>query len=80
LVIISKLFRNRNFILVLSIVLGIAIGEKVATFTQPAVLPLLALVMTLSTANITSREFASIKTMPIRILVALLVNYIIMGA
>lgn len=42
-------------------------------------LPVLALIMTLSTTSITSRDFASIKTMPGRILVALLINYVVMG-
>ncbi|MFC1873704.1 hypothetical protein ACFLYX_00190 [Chloroflexota bacterium] len=76
---VSKLFRNRNFILVLAIVTGLAIGEKGAVLTRPAVLPVLALIMTLSTTSITSREFASIKTMPGRILVALMINYIVTG-
>ena len=77
--IVSKLFRNRNFILVLSIVIGLAVGEKGAVLTRPVVLPVLALIMTLSTTSITSREFASIKTTPGRIFVALLLNYIVMG-
>lgn len=77
--IISKLFRNRNFILILSIVIGLAVGEEGAALTRPAVLPVLALIMTLSTTGITSREFASIKTMPGRIFVALLINYAITG-
>jgi len=79
LAIVSKLFRNRNFILVLSIVIGLAVGEKGAVLTRLAVLPVLALIMTLSTTSITSREFASIKTMPGRILIALLINYVVMG-
>jgi BASS family bile acid:Na+ symporter len=78
-VIVSKLFRNRNFILVLSIVIGLAVGEKGAVLTRPAVLPILALIMTLSATSITSREFASIKTMPGRILIALLINYVVAG-
>lgn len=71
--------RNRNFILILSIVLGLTIGEKGADLTQPAVLPVLALIMTLSTTSITSRDFASLKAMPGRMLVALLINYVVMG-
>ena len=77
--IISKLFRNRNFILILSIVIGLAVGEEGVALTRPAVLPVLALIMTLSTTVITSREFASIKTMPGRIFVALLINYAVTG-
>jgi len=76
---IGRLFRNRNFILVLAIVLGLAIGEPVATRTEPLVLPLLALVMTLSAANITSRELSSLREMPRPILLSLLLNYVVMG-
>lgn len=76
---IGRLLRNRNFILVLAIALGLAIGEPVATRTEPLVLPLLALVMTLSAANITSREFTSLREMPRTILLSLLLNYVVMG-
>ncbi len=75
----GKLLRNRNFILVLAIVLGLVIGEPVATRTEPLVLPLLALVMTLSAANITSKEFTSLRTMPRTIILSLLLNYVVMG-
>jgi len=74
-----KIFRNRNFILILAIVLGLSIGEQGASLTQSAVVPLLALVMTLSMSGMTTREFASIRTMPRRILVALLLNYVVTG-
>jgi len=76
---IIKLLRNRSFILILAIVLGLIIGRDAATFTQPAVLPALALVMTLSTMSITSREFTGLKTIPGRILIALLLNYVVAG-
>jgi len=76
---IIRILRNRNFILVLSIVLGLAVGEWLATWTQPLVLPAMMLVMTLSTASITSRDFISLKAMPGRILIALLLNYAVMG-
>ncbi|HET6478110.1 MAG TPA: hypothetical protein VFF92_03420 [Dehalococcoidales bacterium] len=76
---VSKLLRNRNFILILAIVLGLAIGEPVASKTQSLVLPALALVMTLSATNITSREFTSLKNMPRPILTSLLLNYVVLG-
>jgi len=76
---IVRLLRNRNLILVLAIVLGLVIGEPVATKTEPLVLPFLALVMTLSAANVTSREFTSLKEMPRAISLSLLLNYAVMG-
>jgi len=77
--IISNLLRNRNFIFLLAIAVGFAVGERVATWTQPVVMPALALVMTLSTATITSRDLASLKTMPRMIFNSLLLNYVVMG-
>lgn len=43
------------------------------------VLPMLALVMTLSATGITSREFTSLKAMPRQILLSLLLNYGVLG-
>lgn len=77
--IISTLLRNRNFIFLLAIAVGFAVGEGVAVWTQPVVIPALALVMTLSTATVTSRDLASLKTMPRTILNSLLLNYVVMG-
>ena len=77
--IISNLLRNRNFIFLLAIAVGFAVGEGVAVWTQPGVMPALALVMTLSIATITSRDLASLKTMPRMILNSLLLNYVVMG-
>ena len=77
--IIGKLLRDRNFIFLLAIAVGFAVGEGVAVKTQPAMLPLLALVMTLSTTSITSRDLVALKTMPRTILASLVLNYIVMG-
>ena len=77
--IIKNLLRNRNFIFLLAIAVGFAVGEGVAVRTQPALMPALALVMTLSTATITSRDLASLKTMPRTILNSILLNYVVMG-
>ena len=76
--IVTKILKNRNFVLSLSIVLGLAVG-KVAVWTQPLVLPMMAVVMTLSAANIKTSDFAAIKSMPYRMLAALLLNYVVMG-
>ncbi len=73
------LFRNRNFILILALLLGFAIGKDGARWTQSLILPALALVMTLSATSITSRELISLKTMPGRVVLALVLNYVVMG-
>ena len=59
---IIKLLRNRNFVFLLAIAVGFAVGEEVAGHMQPLMLPALALVMTLSTATITTRDLASLRT------------------
>ena len=74
-----SLFRNRNFILVLALVVGLSVGEPVARPMEPAVLPLLALIMTLSATSVTSREFASLRAVPRPLLISLLLNYVVMG-
>ena len=74
-----KLFRNRNFILVLAIVLGLLAGKQVAIKTEFLVLPLLAVVMSLSATDITTREFLSLKTMRRPIAYSLLLNYVVLG-
>ena len=74
-----RLLRNRNFVLLLALALGFAVGERGGRYTEALVLPSLALVMTLSAASVTTRELASFKTMPARILVSLLLNYVVLG-
>ncbi|MFC1915715.1 bile acid:sodium symporter family protein [Chloroflexota bacterium] len=75
----SKLLRNRNFILILAIALGLTIGEVGATRTQSLVLPALALVMTLSATDITSHEFTNLRAMPKAVFVSLLLTYVVAG-
>ena len=52
---IIRVLRNRNFILISAVILGLLIGNSVAQFTAPLVLPALGLVMTLSTTSITAK-------------------------
>jgi BASS family bile acid:Na+ symporter len=73
------LLRNRNFLLILALVLGLAIGKPGASLVQPTVLPLLALVMVVSALNISSRQFTSVKKVSRVVLYSLLLNYVILG-
>ena len=52
---ISSLLRNRNFIFILGIVLGLAISQG-ATWAEPLLMPALGVAMTLSTLSITNRD------------------------
>jgi len=75
---ISRLFRDRNFIFTLSVVLGLTINQG-AVLMAPALMPVMAVNMTLSTISITNRDLASIKSNPRPLLISLLLSYAILG-
>jgi BASS family bile acid:Na+ symporter len=72
------LFRDRNFILALAIVLGLALGQG-ARWTQSLVLPALAFVMMLSMAGVEGRLFRSPRTMLAPLLAGFTLNYVVQG-
>lgn len=75
---VKSAFRNRNFILILAIVLGLALGQG-AAFIEPVLLPLLAVAMTLTTISITNHDLASIIRTPRTLVISLLLNYVILS-
>jgi bile acid:Na+ symporter, BASS family len=75
---IIKLFRNRNFLLILSIGLGLFMGEG-ALWTEPMIIPVLAVVMTLSILAIPADLFRSSRTFLFPILIGLVINYGLLG-
>jgi bile acid:Na+ symporter, BASS family len=74
-----KWWRNRDFILILSLVCGLVAG-RAATWTQPLVLPALAVVMTLSTSGVRSDIFQSRRQIWQSALAGLVLNYVILGS
>jgi bile acid:Na+ symporter, BASS family len=58
---ILLLLKDRNFILILALIMGL-IWENGAIWTEPSILPALAVVMTLSVLNIPAGAFSSLKT------------------
>jgi BASS family bile acid:Na+ symporter len=76
---IGRLLKNRNFILLLAMALGLSLGKPLATLTVPLILPFLAIVMTLSAINVTSRELTTLKNIPYSVGISLLLNYLVMG-
>ncbi|MFH1382055.1 MAG: bile acid:sodium symporter [Chloroflexota bacterium] len=76
---LGGLFQNRNFILVLAVVLGLTFGESVAAYAEPLILPLLALVMTLSAVDVTSRELLSLKKLYWPVVSSIILNYLVLG-
>jgi BASS family bile acid:Na+ symporter len=75
---IFRLVRNRDFLLTSAIVLGLLLGEG-AKWTEKAVLPVLALVMTLSVTGVPGSVFRSPKNLIIPALVGMVMNYGLLG-
>ncbi len=72
------LLRNNGFILALALAAGIAFGQG-AVYTREAVTPLLAVLMTLSLVGVSSDVFRGGKRLVRPIVLALLLNYALLG-
>ena len=76
---ISKLVRtlgNRDFLFIASVVLGIALG-RVARYTQPLMLPALAVAMTVSMTQVASSAFRPLRKLVRPMLLSVVLNYVI---
>lgn len=76
--IVFRLLRNRNFILILALVLGIVLG-KVANWTAQLIFPVLALAMTVTATQISSRAFLPLRGLVRPMLLAIALNYLVFG-
>jgi BASS family bile acid:Na+ symporter len=74
----KKLWRNRDFILILSVGCGLVLG-KGGAWTAPLVLPALAVVMTLSTMGVRGEALRSAQGWWRPVLAGLLLNYVVLG-
>ena len=75
---ILKILKNRDFLLLFSIVLGLAWNDG-AKVVEKAVLPMLALVMTLAVMGVPGSVFRSPKALIAPALLGILLNYGILG-
>ncbi len=73
-----NLLKNRDFLLILSIVLGLSLGQG-AQWTRDLVIPGLAVIMTLSVMGIPGSVFRSPRSLVIPTLAGLLLNYGVQG-
>ncbi len=71
-------WRNRDFILVSSVMCGLFVGNG-SSWTQPLVLPALAVVMTLSTMGVRSEMLRSPRELWRPALAGLFLNYLMLG-
>jgi BASS family bile acid:Na+ symporter len=72
------LLRNRNFLLVSSIVLGMIVGRG-AHRVQALTLPGLALAMTVSIVQVDAGAFRSLRNLARATLVSIFLNYVLLG-
>jgi bile acid:Na+ symporter, BASS family len=72
-----RLLQNRNFILIISLVAGLAWGEA-AKWVEKLVLPALAVVMTLSVMDITRQSLSSARTVMGPFLAGIVMNYLVL--
>lgn len=70
--------RNRNFILALALVLGLALGDG-SKWTEELVLPVLAFVLMLSTTSISGTLLASPRALLLPFVVGVTLNYGLLG-
>ena len=71
-------WRNRNFLLILSLVLALPAGQA-APYLEPLVLPALGLVMTLALLEVSGKEFRSARAMLLPVLVGLAMSFALNG-
>lgn len=74
-----KILLNRNFILVLAVVLGLLIGEHAILF-KSYTFYVLAVVMTFSTTGISSKAMFPLNEMIKPMIVGSILNYVVFGA
>lgn len=75
----TKIILNRNFILVLAVILGLVIGQYASLFKNYTFY-VLAVVMTFSTTGISTKAMFPLKKMIKPMIMGSLLNYVVFGA
>ena len=75
----AKIILNRNFILVLAVILGLAIGDW-AVYLKKYTFYVLAIVMTFSTTGISTKAMFPLKEMIKPMVIGSFLNYFVFGA
>jgi BASS family bile acid:Na+ symporter len=75
---LKNLLRNRNFILISALGIGLLWG-KGALWTEPVTLPALAIVMTFSTMGVPGTIFKSFRGLLRPLVIGVVMNYLILG-
>ena len=75
---LMALLKSSSFIFMLAMAAGFALGGG-ASYTEPALVPVLALIMTVSIMGVSSRIFLDFKEILLPVLAALALNYIVLS-
>lgn len=75
---LTGLLGNSSFVFTLAIIVGLIFNGG-ASWTEPALLPVLAIIMTISILDVSSRIFLNLRTVLLPVLTALLLSYGILG-
>lgn len=73
---ILKILKNRNFIFILALILGLSVGHLVS-WIKHLTLPALALVMVVSLTQISIRSFLPLKSIVKPVLLTIILNYLV---
>jgi len=76
--ILKLLFLNRNVILILGVVVGLAWG-KGAIWTEPVILPVLAIVMTIATMGLDRSSLRSVREILGPACIGIVMNYLVLS-
>lgn len=76
---IFKIFKNRNFILALSFVLGLTIGDKIGTWIKHLTIPALAIIMIVSMLEFSFGTMKDIKSVIKPAIYSIICTYFIFG-
>jgi predicted Na+-dependent transporter len=74
----GALLNNSSFVFILGIVVGLAAGGG-ASWAEPALVPVLAVVMTISLLDVSPRIFVDFRKMVFPIAAALVLSYVVLG-
>ena len=75
---IRGLLENNSFIFMLAIAVALAFGGG-ASYTEPALVPVLGLIMTISILDVSSRVFLDLKKVLFPVLLALILNFVVLS-
>ncbi len=69
---------NSSFVFLLAMAVGM-LFDGGASWTEPALLPVLGVIMTVSISDISMREFLNVRSVAVPVMAAVLLSYVVLG-